>query len=141
MLRLIIRGKWKSPNHSNDRSKDDTHEIKRKILKEVGEYLYSKDVGKNPDIDIDPKTKKIKLKGRGKCKGKEFESDINADKYFSLSFILASELEPLYAKVENEDIPYDYYYVIPPDIDVLEKLLDYLIKQECEINVHIQIVI
>lgn len=141
MLRLIIRGKWKSPNHSSDRSKDDTHEIKRKILKEIGEHLFRKDVGNNPDIDINSKTKKIKLKGRGKFKGREFESDISVDKYFHLSFILVGELKPVFLEEEYEDMGFDYYYVIPPDLEVLSRLIDYLFEQENEGDVLIHIAI
>jgi len=139
MLHLIIRGRWKSPSHSNDRSKDDTHKIKEKILKEIGKRIFEKEVGKNPDLDIDPTTGKIILKGRGEYSRKIFETEIDADDYFVQCFLTTEYPPYFYMRAKYHEM--GNYYAIPPDIDMLSLLLDHIFKQEDHQEFFIEIVI
>jgi len=139
ILQLIIRGKWKSPQHSNQKSRDDTHKIKGEILNKIGKLIYEKKVGKNPDLDIDPKTKKIVLKGRGELSRKIFETEINADDFFIQFFVIAEHTPYLYRHVRHHIT--DQYYVIPPDIEILSLLLDHIFRQTNNLNFEIEIVI
>lgn len=139
MLHLIIRGKWKSPNHSTDRKKDDTHEIKEEILKEAGRRIFEKRVGKNPDLDIDPLTEKIRLKGRGAQSKEIFETDINADDYFIQTFICTGYKSYFYRSIE--DSGNTNYYAIPPDIEMLSLLLEHIFTQDNGREFFIEIII
>ncbi|MDR1699557.1 MAG: hypothetical protein LBR75_07020 [Prevotellaceae bacterium] len=63
MIHLII-GKWRTPKHSTQR--DDMHEVKKNILKRVGKKEFERQVGHNPDIDINLEDIII-LKGVSDC--------------------------------------------------------------------------
>jgi hypothetical protein len=139
ILHLIIRGKWKSPNHSNDRSKDDTHKIKEEILKKIGKRIFEKEVGTNPDLDIDPKTEKIVLKGRGKYSREIFKTEIDADGYFVQCIVITDY--PPYSDMRAKYHKTSTYYAIPPDIDILSLLLDHIFKQENNLDFVIEIAI
>jgi hypothetical protein len=140
MLHLIIRGTWRTPSHSNDRSKDDTHKVKEQILKEVGKVIYEKKVGKNPDLDICPKTKKIILKGRKNYSKKICETELNAGDYFVQCFLLTKKY-PHYFYMRGRCEKYSNCYMIPPDMDMLSLLLDHIFKQENFQEFYIDIVI
>lgn len=93
MLQLII-GKWQTPNHSKKKKDDDTHQVKKDILREVGKAVFSKKVGKNPDLGID-ENNNIILKGVGEYKKKPYYvTKIKVEDYFILRFA------PLPKKVE-----------------------------------------
>ncbi|TXI46494.1 hypothetical protein [Methylophilus sp.] len=125
MLHLIIRGKWKSPNHSKNKSEDDTHAVKKQILAAVGKYLYEKKVGTNPDIDVDPKTGKIQLKGRGKFDKKGFQSELDANEYFELLYLNVNDFSDEIRLLKIIEL--ESFYVIPPSIEILDTLLKHLI--------------
>jgi hypothetical protein len=139
ILHIIIRGKWKSPEHSSDRSKDDTHKIKEEILNDVGKYIFEKEVGKNPDLDIDPQTEKIILRGRSGSSKKIFETNLNADGYFIKLFVITGYTPYFYRGVKYSKTA--NYYAIPPDIEILSLLLEYILMQENSQGFFIEIVI
>lgn len=139
ILHLIIRGRWRTPSHSNDRSKDDSHKIKEQILKKVGKHIFEREVGKNPDLDVDPTTEKIILKGRGNYSRKIYETELDADGYFVQCFLITEY--PHYFYMRGRDPQLGNYYAIPPDIDMLSLLLDHIFKQENRQEFYIEIVI
>ncbi len=141
ILRLEIRGgRWKSPSNSKDRSKDDTHKIKEKILKEIGKHIFEKDVGKNPDLDIDPVTEKIILKGTAEKYSKEiFETEIDADKYFVKCYLATKY--PRYLDMVAKHHKIGNYYIIHADINMVSLLLDHIFTQENHQEYFIDIVI
>lgn len=145
ILHLILRDKWKTPCHSKNKSKDDTHEVKEDILKEVSKLFKGKKhvgkVGKNPDLDIN-EDDIIILKGVGQRKGNEFNTNISAAKFFVLAFTCTSktfEIELYFAEAHADERP-DIYdirffgkhelclYVIPNEPGILQELLNYLIN-------------
>lgn len=85
-LSLIIRGIWKTPNHSSDRRLDDTHKIKKQILNEVkrNHPKFAAKVGGNPDIDIDAMGEYIVLRAsrHSKFNGESIKTNVRADDYF-----------------------------------------------------------
>lgn len=139
ILYLIIRGRWRTPCHSNDRSKDDSHKIKEQILKKVGKRIFEKEVGKNPDLDVNPATEKIILKGRGTYSRKIFETELDADGYFIQCFLITEH--PPYFYMRSRYREFGSYYAIPPDIDMLTLLLDHIFKQDIYQEFSIEIVI
>ena len=152
MIRLIINGKWKTPNHNQDKTKDDFHRsVKKEILKRVGRKIYQKHVGKNPNIEIDKKTNKIVLKSQ-KEKNKIFPTDIPAEDHFILNFYFDPlNINNIFSILSEDDCDLncvneyvsscDLLYIIPPNEKLLEGLLDYLItnykNQELKIVLHI----
>ncbi|HAT52871.1 MAG TPA: hypothetical protein DCS80_06350 [Betaproteobacteria bacterium] len=130
LMHIIIRGKWKSPGDSKDRSKDDTHEIKRRILKEIKKCNYEKIVGRNPDLDINPKTGKIVLKGQGDFSGGLYESNIDSENYF-ISMLIGSP--PFLTKDGSPEA--DELYIIPNEDQVILSLIDYIIEYDLDKNV------
>ena len=139
ILHLIIRGRWKTPCHSNDRSKDDSHKIKEQILRKVGKHIFEREVGRNPDLDVDPKTEKIIFKGRGNHSQKIYETELDADDYFVQCFLVTGYSRYLYMR--NKHGRLGHYYAIPPDADMLSLLLDHIFKQEGLQEFFIEIVI
>ena len=137
-LRIIIADTWKSIGHSKDNSKNDSHRIKGKILKEVGKHIFEKKVGKNPDIDIDKKTKKIKLKGVGPYKGQIHETEIDAEDYFILFFFSSENYHDDTLNTDTSELEFDSHYKIPLNLEVLSILLDYIFEKENERYIFIE---
>lgn len=140
LMRLIIGGRWKSPKHSADRHFDDTHEIKKEILKAVGTNRYCPRVGSNPDIDVEKATDEIVLVGRGPFKGRVYATGIKADDFFVLCFRpLKDQTEiALYmpasdTSAEERDrkaivsAGVDDVYVVPRDEEVLSALVAHVL--------------
>lgn len=135
---LIIR-KWRTPNHSNKKELDDSHEVKDAILKDVGKENYKKQVGENPDLDINTDGNII-LKGVGKYKKKPYYvTGLSAEDYFVLRFIPISDtneteihiLTSASSSVEEINIIANFYrmYIIPKNEDLIQKLIDTLINE------------
>lgn len=141
MLHLMV-GKWKTPNHSNCKADDDSHKVKKKILKRIGRKNFSKKVGDNPDIDITVEGVII-LKGRGKFKNRPyFVSDISADDYFVLKFVPFTESNEVEISIlvpdkeeENNDTGFEFefisdkLYIIPNDERLILITINYLIDK------------
>lgn len=150
-LYLIIRGKWRTPNHSNKRSEDDTHKVKEEIYKAVGRRNFSGDVGSNPDIDVDDKTGKIILRGKGPFWKKTYPTSLPADDFFILCFSCIKDAEetevslllPQHDTPEkehdssmniirvNDDLYLDDVYLVPEEDSVLSALIGLLFKMHC----------
>lgn len=129
MLHLIV-GKWRTPNHSNEKSEDDSHKVKRTILKQIGKRMYSKAVGNNPDIDINSEGVII-LKGTGERKRSYYVSDIPASDHFVLHFVKSEEyieVQVLIIDFENASDDFEDLIIIPFDENLILFLFDLLIE-------------
>jgi hypothetical protein len=152
MMQLIVR-RWKTPNHSNDKSKDDSHSVKEEILKAVRERdrrLNKKDfshaVGKNPDLDIVDNI--IVLKGRGtKFRGRPYyKTGIPVEDHFVLRFMPAEnngQLEILFGVLSYQeeksehafvsDLHFDKIFILPDDDTIISltvrKIIDDILVQ------------
>lgn len=132
----LIIGKWKTPNHSNRRSEDDTHEIKKQILKAIGNRNFTHEVGNNPDIDIN-KEGIIILKGRSDFKNKPYYvSDIRAEDFFILRFSPTIQDETIIECIMMKNnirinlIPnLENLYIIPNEDDVLDLTIEFILNQ------------
>lgn len=137
-LHMIV-GRWKSPNDSNNRETNDSHDIKKQILKEVrrlckelGTRDYSKDIGNNPDIGVENGL--IILKGRGKFTNKPYyRTVIPADSFFGLQFISTNslcEFDIILLSFEQDrngnefQIEFDEVFIIPNDEQIIELTFD-----------------
>jgi len=140
----MIVGRWKSPNNSKDRNTNDSHEIKKQILKEVrrlsnqlGTKDYSKQVGDNPDIAITNGI--IILKGRRKFKNRPYyTTTIPADDYFGLQFIstnIQGQFEVALLSfdiVESKNeilLEFENVYVIPNDEKIIELTFEKIFQE------------
>ncbi|ENI4128142.1 hypothetical protein ABXY91_001532 [Vibrio fluvialis] len=151
VLDIVIRGRWQSPNHSNNKKNDDTHEVKREILDSVGKKVYEKLVGKNPDLDVN-NDGKIVLRGRpGKGCQKEYDTDLDAanffddlyleimlnnvdgsnhyicltyDRTFYSRFYRGGLKESLY-EIYGDRCEFQSYYRLPPSIELIADLVIY----------------
>jgi hypothetical protein len=121
----LIVGKWRTPNHSNKKSEDDSHQVKEDILSQIRELSknqnkkdYRKQVGDNPDIGINDNGIII-LKGRGGFRKRPYYvTDISADDHFVLSFISIPETNEVEIQLmtfnfnnddENELLFFEHY--------------------------------
>jgi len=91
---LITDMGWRTPGHSTKKSEDDSHDVKKNILKKVGRERFRKDVGENPDIRVrhntDDKFDEIVLQGVGPHKGKVFPSGLRAEDYLVKGFMIGN---------------------------------------------------
>ena len=154
LLRLIVRGKWKSPGHSSDRSKDDTHQIKKEILDSV-EVYFSTQVGDNPNIDIDPTTERIVLVGVGAFRRGRFITDLPASDFFVLALLQASSEESpeitLFLPASRGETTKSVQlacekrncqvYLLPKDRATIESFLDYILFTDREFRLERQMYI
>lgn len=138
----IIIGKWRTRNHSTKNEFDDTHKIKKKILKRVGKKNYSKQVGTNPDLDINRKDIII-LKGTGLFKKKpNYETCIDANDHFVIRFIPLSEVNEIEVQIlipdsDEEDnqkeihniTHFDKLFLIPNNDQMISLLIEILTKK------------
>ena len=155
-MHMIIRGKWKSPKHSNDKNCDDSHDIKKQILKTV-KKKYSHRVGKNPDIDVD-KDDLIVLVGskRGEYKGKVFPTQLHIENfgfvlcftqldssYTELSLFSIQEIQQDFTidgeNLETNFINFDRVYLIPENEEILDQLIQYILTTHSEMNFRVLI--
>jgi hypothetical protein len=137
-LHMIV-GQWKSPNDSNNRETNDSHDIKKQILKEVRRLCkefdkrdYSKDIGDNPDIGVENGL--IILKGRGRFKNKPYyRTVIPADSFFGLQFISTNSLGQFdimllsFEQDLNSNellLEIDEVFIIPNDEQIIELTFD-----------------
>lgn len=83
-LLLSRNGKtFKTPNHSKDRKFDDSHQVKKKILKAAKLNSFSLTVGNNPDIDIDENGSIILIGvDLGPYSKQTYSTNLPADDYF-----------------------------------------------------------
>ncbi len=136
MLHLIVNNKWQTPNHSKERQSDDTHEVKKEILKAVGRRLYEKEVGKNPDIDIDRENRIVLKSVEKKFKRKPcYITKLKAEDFFILRFSVTHNL----VEIEYLELPhkeqitinfmhyYQHAYILPQNIDLVLHTLDIVI--------------
>lgn len=157
VLDIVIRGRWKSPNHSTNKEHDDTHEVKGEILKSVGRKVYEKLVGKNPDLDVN-NDGKIVLRGRpGKGCEEYYETDLDAVNFFddlyleiiidkyngSKHCIILTYEYAFHTKLHRNNIKkylYEKYgddnfqshYLLPPSIEALVDTVIYKIENPKE---------
>jgi hypothetical protein len=153
MIHLII-GKWRTPNHSNKKSIDDSHQVKEEILHQIRELSkkqnkkdYRKQIGDNPDIGINDNGLII-LIGRGDFKKRPYYvTEIPADDYFVLSFISIHksdevEIQLMTSNFDNDDDDknilfldhYDKLYIIPNKEIVIRNVMDFYFEKNDEMH-------
>ncbi|HHQ4767173.1 TPA: hypothetical protein ACSP3S_003321 [Aeromonas veronii] len=122
VLDIVIRGRWKSPNHSTNKKLDDTHEVKGVILKSVGRKVYEKLVGKNPDLDVSDDGKIILRDRSGTGRVKYYETDLDAVNFFDDLY-----LEIIIDKCNGSKhciiLTYEYEFHTMPHINNIKKYL------------------
>lgn len=138
MCHLVVRGKWKSPGHSKHKRDDDTHEIKREILRAVGREVYERKVGCNPDIDVN-QDNVIVLKGTGHKKGQVHVTPIPAEDFFVLTFVKSKTKDEVRISLRMpsdkpsapsvSSLKVNSTFLIPRDEDVFNWLLNYLFSR------------
>lgn len=148
ILHLII-GKWRTPNHATQKQNDDTHEVKKEILRQVGKKNFSKEVGANPDIGIS-EDGFIILKGTGDYKKKPYYvTEISAGDYFILRFVPIADSEETEIQVltlhdpeadHNQQLMnivahFDRILIIPNNENVVLSLVDSLTEEYLKLSV------
>lgn len=139
ILHLIV-GKWKTPNHSNKKADDDSHQVKEEILKQIGRSNFKKRVGKNPDIGISCHGKII-LIGRGPFSHKIYaDTEIHASEYFILNFIPITETNEVeislllpHNEEDSKDVRFEYIsdrlYILPKDEKIVSAFVSHVIDE------------
>ncbi|MGK7908163.1 MAG: hypothetical protein AB4040_13190 [Synechococcus sp.] len=147
---LIIRGRWRSPNHSKDKRLDDSHQIKKEILKEV--KSYRKYVVKNPDIDVNSEGKIVLIGAvRGQYKGITLPTDLHIQDFgfvihltrldakhtevqllFPLSF--EENLQYESQEIETDFLALSRIYIVPDNDDILDELIKHILITHPEGN-------
>lgn len=140
-LHLIV-GKWRTPYHSNKKEFDDSHKVKKEILKKVGKKKFENQVGSNPDLDIN-ENGVIILKGTGEYKRRPYYvTDISADDHFILRFIPLAESQEVEIQILTLDqreeankvqlnliSHFNHLLIIPNDEDLIFSVVDRLTEE------------
>ncbi|NOH82137.1 hypothetical protein F0231_20705 [Vibrio sp. RE86] len=130
MLNMIVGNGWATPGHFSDdeksykrknkkrkgKKKDDMHDVKKNILRDVGKNVYSKLVGDNPDIKVDKETDNIILESTNR-KGESYDTEIYAGDYLVRMYLI-TELDDIYLRKSSS-----HYNLVPMDENVIYEVI------------------